>query len=74
MIIKMTAPCVTNKITYYTIRYVKIKLYFSSNIIVCNSKTLNSSNYSDITGAFCLTIDVRIVQLLLNQIPPKPIQ
>lgn len=26
------------------------------NIIVCISKTLNSSNYSDIIGAFCLTV------------------
>ena len=51
-----------------------MKLFFSSSIIVCNSKTLNSSNYSDSTGAFCLTVDVRTVQLLPNQIPPKSIQ
>ena len=51
-----------------------MKLFFSSSIIVCNSKTLNSSNYSDSTGAFCLTVDIRTVQLLPNQIPPKSIQ
>ena len=72
----MTAPCITNKknTCYYIMKYVEMKLFFSSSIIVRNSKTLNSSNYSDITGAFCLIVDIRTVQLLPNQILPKSIQ